>query len=108
LADFQEHYTRFMEKGIRIKAASVDPEGKAEEMVREHSLGFTVGWGLDPFTVSSLTGAFYEEEKGFLHATGFVIDPEGRIVNAVYSTGPIGRLTAGDCLAKISFEMDRK
>jgi len=46
-----------------------------------------------------MTGAFFQPEKSFLHATGFIIDPQGKVVVAVYSSGPIGRLTATDCLA---------
>ena len=105
MADFQEHHAKFEEKGIRVIAASVDPVDKAAEIVEKHGFAYPVGWGLDPVAVSGLTGAFYEADKGFLHAAGFIVDPKGKVVNAVYSTGSIGRLTAGDCLGKIVFEM---
>ena len=36
--------------------------------------------------------------KGNLQPTGFVINPAGEIVNAVYGTMAIGRLVAKDCL----------
>ncbi len=44
------------------------------------------------------TGAFVNENPLSLQATGFVIDPEGRIVTAVYSTRSIGRLMPADVL----------
>lgn len=39
--------------------------------------------------------------------TGFLVNPEGTIINAVYSTGPIGRFTASEILRKVRFEMDK-
>ncbi len=45
-----------------------------------------------------------EDTATFLHATGFLLHPDGHVVNAVYSTGPIGRFTANDVLKKVVFE----
>lgn len=53
---------------------------------------------MNPREVSSLTGAFYNEKDNYLHATGFIIGPDGKIENAVYSSRSIGRLVARDCL----------
>ncbi|MGD0238093.1 MAG: peroxiredoxin, partial [Syntrophorhabdales bacterium] len=61
--------------------------------------------GLNAKEISLKTGAFYEGKEGYLHATGFVINPEGTIVNAVYSTMAIGRLVAKDCLGLIRYLM---
>ncbi len=91
----------FEKRGIRIIAASSDPEEEAAKTVEKYGLTFAVGYGLIPAKVSSTTGAFYHPEKNFLHATGFIVSPEGKIENAVYSSRSIGRLTAKDCLAFI-------
>jgi alkyl hydroperoxide reductase subunit AhpC len=60
-------------------------------------------YGIDGREFSARTGAFFDEAKGFLHATGFILDPDGRVREAVYSTGPIGRFTAGDALTLIGY-----
>jgi len=90
-----------------VIAASVDNTDKAEEMVQEFGIDFPVGYNLSTIEISEATGAFYDIEGGYLHAAGFIIDPEGKVANAVYSTGPIGRLAAKDCLGWISFKMSQ-
>jgi alkyl hydroperoxide reductase subunit AhpC len=72
--------------------------GKSEALVDKHKLGFPVGYSADARAVSAATGAFVNENPLALQATGFVIDPEGRIVTAVYSTRAIGRLMPADVL----------
>ncbi len=79
-------------------AASTDTWDEALGTVERYKLTFRIGYGLDPRQTSSLTGAFYNEKERYLHATGFIIGPDGRIENAVYSSRSIGRLVAKDCL----------
>ena len=74
----------------------------------EHGLSFAVGYGLDAREIANRYGAFFEGEKKFLHATGFLIKPDGSVCNAVYSTGPIGRLTAADSLRLIDYFQKQK
>jgi hypothetical protein len=57
-----------------------------------------MGYGLNPLEISALTGAFYNERERYLHATGFIIGPDRKIEDAVYSSRSIGRLVAKDCL----------
>ena len=87
--------------------ASVDPVDKAREKAEKSGVKFPVGLGLSARDFSEATGAFYDAEKGFLHAAGFILRPDGRIASAVYSTGAIGRLTASDCLAWVGFMMGK-
>ena len=89
--------------GVRVVAASVDPLAEAEKTVADQGLDFPVGYGLDAEEIAARYGAFYEPEKKFLHATGFLIRPDGSVGNAVYSTGSIGRLTAADALRLIDY-----
>ena len=83
-------------------AISVDTLEQAAGTVKENGLTFPVAYGLDGPAFAAKTGAFYHPEKGPLHATGFILDPEGRVANAVYSTGPVGRLITADCIGLIS------
>ena len=84
-------------------AASVDPIEEARQTLDRYSLTFRIGYGLDVREIAAKTGAFFEGEKGFLHSTDFVIDPEGKVANAVYSSGAIGRLVPDDCLGMIRY-----
>lgn len=84
-------------------AASTDPLEKAKETVSEHSLTLPVGYGLPLKETAATFGAFYEERRGFLQATGFVVKPDRSIVVAQYSSGPIGRLVWQDILGLIQF-----
>jgi peroxiredoxin len=98
LLDFQKNIGEFEKREIQVIAASADPWEKAMETVDRYKVTFRVGYGLDPREVSAAVGAFYNAEEGYIHATGFIIDPEGRVVNGVYSTRSVGRLVARDCL----------
>jgi len=108
LQDFQKHIDDFGSAGIEVIAASSDSEDNARKTVEEFGVTFKVGWGLDAREVSSQTGAFYNKEKGHLHATGYILAPDGMIAEAVYSTGPVGRLVAQDTLALIKYLREKK
>lgn len=71
-------------------------------MVKENQLTFPVAYGLEAEKISRLTGAFYDEEKKFIHATGFLFNRDGTIIVASYSTGAIGRLDPQDCITLVT------
>jgi peroxiredoxin len=98
LLDFQRNIREFEKKNIQMIAASADNWAEALQTVESYKLTFKIGYGLSPQKISALTGAFYNEKGNYLHATGFIIGPDGRIENAVYSSRSIGRLVAKDCL----------
>lgn len=79
-------------------AASVDNEEDARKAKRELNLSYPIAYGLSGEEISALTGAYYEAQKKFIHATGFILKPDSTVAAAVYSTGPIGRYTAADAL----------
>jgi peroxiredoxin len=103
LAAFERARPKLQEENIRVIAASTDPIDKATETVREHAIGFPVGYGLPLQATAATFGAFYEERRGFLHATGFVIKPDRTIAVSQYSSGPIGRLVWQDVLGLVQF-----
>ena len=53
--------------------------------------------------VAAVTGAYTNEAPHYLQTTGFLLGPDGRILNAVYSSGPIGRLVAEDVVGMVSY-----
>ena len=89
--------------GIEVLAASVDNQEDARRFVQETGAMFPVAYGLDPERISELTGAFWETRRKILHATGFLIKPDGMRQRAVYAAGPIGRYTASDVIQNVKF-----
>ena len=71
--------------------------------MKEHALGFPVGYALPVKETAATLGAFYEEKRGFLHATGFVVRPDRTIAVSQFSSGPIGRLVWQDVLGLVQF-----
>ncbi|MBI3827327.1 MAG: redoxin domain-containing protein [Candidatus Rokubacteria bacterium] len=103
LAAFEKAQDRLREEGITLVAASVDPLERARETVEKQSLTYPVGFGLPVKETAATFGAFYEERRGILHATGFVVKPDRTIAVAQYSSGPIGRLLWQDVLGLVQF-----
>ncbi len=101
MADFQDHFEDFKHHDTRLLAASVDPYEDAVKTASSLKLTYPVAFGLNAEEISRVSGAFYKEEKRFLHATGFLLNRSGTVIVAVYSTGAIGRLTATDSLKLI-------
>lgn len=103
MAAFEKARPKLEDEGIRVVAASTDPLDKATETMKEHAIGFPVGYGLPLKETAGTLGAFYEEKRGFLQATGFVVKPNRTIAVSQYSSGPIGRLVWQDVLGLVQF-----
>ncbi len=103
MAAFERAQDRLREEGISVAAASTDLPEKAKETVSEQALTFPVGYGLPLKETAARFGAFYEERRGVLQATGFVLKPDKTIAVAQYSSGPIGRLVWQDILGLVQF-----
>jgi hypothetical protein len=71
--------------------------------VAELGLRIPVGYSLPLKETAATLGAFYEERRAVLHATGFVVKPDRTIAVAQYSSGPIGRLVWQDVLGLVEF-----
>jgi len=89
-------------------ALSVDPLDKAKETVEGEKATFPVAYGLQAPRDAEPIGAFWEERRGIFHATNMILENDGKILQATYSTGPIGRITATDALSYIRFTKKRK
>jgi len=103
LADFQKWATKFESEQVNIIAGSVDPIEKAGEAVETSGVTYPVAYGLAAKEISKVTGAYYDREKNFLHATGFLVRSDNTIEVACYSTGPIGRFMPKDVLKLVKF-----
>jgi len=103
LAGFQRASEKLAATGIKVVALSVDDEATTAGTVEKHKLSFPVGHSADVDKVAAITGAYTNETPRYLEATGFLLATDGRILNAVYSSGPLGRLVAEDVIGMVAY-----
>jgi peroxiredoxin len=103
LRAFQRARDGLAEVDARVVALSVDDEATTRALVDKHRIMFPVGHGADARAVAEATGAFVNEDPLYLQSTGFVLDPTGRVLVSVYSSGAIGRLVPEDVVGMIRY-----
>jgi peroxiredoxin len=103
LSSFQRAGERLAAVDAKVVALSVDDEATTASLVAKHGLEFPVGHGADARAVAEATGAFVNAEPTHLQSTGFVLDPAGNVIVAVYSNGAIGRLMPDDVVGLITY-----
>ncbi len=103
LAAFQQGLPELEYAGIRLIAVSTDDREGASRLADIAGATFPVGYGLPVIETAERLGAYYDEGRGVLQATGFVVQPSGRIAVAAYSTGAIGRLVWEDIVRMVAF-----
>jgi peroxiredoxin len=106
LRAFQRATAALDEVGAKVVALSVDDEPTTAALVAKHRLTFPVGHSADASAVAAAIGAFVDPAGGYLQSTGFVLDPIGRVVVSVYSSGAIGRLVPEDVAGLIRYVRD--
>jgi peroxiredoxin len=103
LRAFQRAADSLAEAGVRVAALSVDDEPTTAELIAKHGLTFPVGHSADARAIADLTGAFVNPDPVYLQSTGFVLDPAGKVVVSVYSSGAIGRLVPEDVIGLVRY-----
>ena len=96
LRAFQRATDSLADVGARVVALWVDDQAATAEFIAKHGLTFPLGHSADAAAISAATGAFVDPDGGFLQSTGFVLDPSGKVIISVYSSGAIGRLVPED------------
>ena len=92
--------------GVKVAALSVDDEETTAALVDKHKLTFPVGYGAVAPAIASLTGGFVNPDPVYLQSTGFVLDPAGKVIVSVYSSGAIGRLVPDDVVGLVRYLRD--
>jgi peroxiredoxin len=103
LRSFQRALPKLAEVGAGVVALWADDEASTKDFVGKNQIEFPVGYGVDVTAVAEATGAFVNPDPLFLQSTGFVLDPGGKVVISVYSSGAIGRLVPDDVLGLITY-----
>jgi len=96
LRAFQRADESLAQAGVRMAALWVDDEKTTAEFIAKHGLTFPLGHSADARAVAEKTGAFINDDPLYLQSTGFVLDPQGKVIVSVYSSGAIGRLVPED------------
>jgi peroxiredoxin len=103
LRAFQRASAALADAGVRVVAPSVDDEAATADLIAKHGLTFPVGFGADAPAVAGLTGAFVNPDPVYPQSTGFVLDPAGKVVVSVYSSGAIGRLVPDEVAGLVRY-----
>ena len=103
LSAFQRSLDSLAEMDVMVVALSVDDEAATRELIAKHGLRFPVGHSADATAIADATGAFVSHHPLFLQSTGFVLDPGGRVIVSVYSSGAIGRLVPQDVVGLVRY-----
>lgn len=91
--------------GAKVVAASVDDIDKAKEVADEVS--FPVAHGVTRAMADAL-GSWWEDRRGIIQPSEFIVGEDDKIVTSSYSSGPIGRFDAADVAKMINFYESRK
>jgi peroxiredoxin len=103
LAGFQRASEKLAEAGVKVVALSVDDEATTVGTIEKFKLSFPVGHSANAEKVASITGAYTNDSPRYLQTTDFLLAPDGKILNAVYSSGPLGALVAQDAIGMVTY-----
>lgn len=103
LAAFEHATEKLAGLGVKVIAFSVDDEATTAALVAKHKLRFPVGHSANADKIAAVTGAYINDKPRYLQATGFLLAPDASIVNAVYSSGPLGRLVPDDVAGMVAY-----
>jgi peroxiredoxin len=106
LRSFTRRNDLLLTEDITTIALSADSRPAARQTVEELNIPFLVGCEVDVPEVAKALECYTDPDMTFFQSTGFVLDPDGAILLALYSSGPIGRLGPADVLGFVSRRRD--
>jgi peroxiredoxin len=106
LRAFERAGDSLAQAGVRVAALWTDDEKTTAEFIAKHGLTFPLGHSADARALAQKTGAFLNEDPLYLQSTGFMLDPRGKVIVSVYSSGAIGRLLPEDVIGMARYLRD--
>ena len=103
LRAFQRAGDSLTQAGVRVAALWADDEKTTAEFTAKLGLTFPLAHSAEAHAVAALTGAFVNEDPLYLQSTGFVLEPQGKAIVSVYSSGAIGRLVPEDVIGLVGY-----
>lgn len=100
MAGFEFWKAQLAGAGVKVVAASIDPIDKAKEVAA--GLSFPVGYGVTRAQADQL-GSWWEDRRGIVQPSEFMLGADGKIMVASYSSGPLGRIDPMDVVRMANF-----
>jgi peroxiredoxin len=91
--------------GVKVFAASVDPEEKSKPVADE--INFPLGFGVTR-AQADLLGSWWEERRQIIQPSEFILNAESKVIGSSYSDGPLGRIEASDVIKLVNFYESQK
>lgn len=107
LRSFATRHEMFKAEDINTVALSADSRTTARQTVQDLHLPFPVGCDASVPEIAKALECYTDPDATFFQSTGFVLDPDGKILLALYSSGPIGRLAPADVLGFVARRRDK-
>lgn len=109
MVDFGDNAALLDSVGVNVVAVSVDDAETTASLRESLRLGaLPLLHGLDPEVAEATLGVHLAPDRSFVHATGFLLRPDGTVYLSVYSTGALGRLTSLDVARVVDFHQRRE
>lgn len=86
--------------GAQVVAASVDTGDDAKKVAA--SVSFPILEGVTR-EIAERIGAWWEDRRGIIQPSEFILDSTGKILTSTYSSGPVGRIPASAAVSLIEF-----
>jgi peroxiredoxin len=107
LRSFATRHDLLLAENITTVALSADSRTTARQTVQDLHIPFAVGCEADVPQVAKALECYTDADMTFFQSSGFVLDPDGNIVLALYSSGSIGRLGPADVLGFVNRRRDK-
>ncbi len=106
MAEVQENIAKFDELGIKVIAGSVDNETEVGTIAAALNLTFPLVYGVQTSmieTLDAMTGV--RQEKTYMQATEFILNPAGEVMASMYSSTQLGRMRPSEVLQFVKSRM---
>ena len=80
---------------MSIIAGTVDTEAQTLDVSKD--LSFPVAWGMTRGDADAI-GAWWEERRGHIQPSEFLLTHKGRVLSSNYSSSPVGRMDPEETL----------
>ncbi len=101
MGGFSEQFSELQKFNARIIAASTDDIENSKAIAAD--LPFPVAHGVTREQADTL-GSWWEDRRGLIQPSNFVLNHEGKVLSATYSSGSIGRVEAVDAVRFLTFQ----
>lgn len=105
MAGYEAEREALSKLGAEIVAASVDDEDNARTIA--DTVSFPIGYGVTR-EMAERIGAWWEDRRGIIQPSEFILDGDGRVRTSTYSSGPVGRIAASAAARVIGFYESQK